>query len=238
MLHDWDCDIFAFNKKQCKSFFEAVEAVLTFQRMWEGGWLDGWSLVSINDVPAVELPFAIHLQDGFIYRGFVDAVLINEETSEVMVLEIKTTSSTTLNEAMYKNSFQAIGYSVVLDAAFPGMSSYKVMYLPYQTSKREFTPMPFTKFNADRAKWLRDLMFQVEIIKLYEQDAEAGYPMKGNGCFNFYRPCEYFNSCQFATKNVTRALTQGDLDRITKDNAKYTHVFSIEQLLETQYDRI
>ncbi len=238
MLLAWDIPLLSENTKQVKSFFEAMYAVETFKHMWEQeGFLQGWSLVAIDGIPAVEIPFSIELQDGFIYRGFLDAALINEDTGNVMVLELKTTSSSRVNEAMYKNSFQAIGYSIVLDSLVPGKSDFTVTYLPYKTKERTFEIMPFTKYHKDRAKWIRDLLFQVEIIKLFEQDAESGYPMHGESCYSFFRPCEYFNSCTFDTANITKKLSRADLNRLEVDDAKYTHKFSFHDLISTQFER-
>jgi hypothetical protein len=196
----WDCDIMANNPRQNKSFFHAILAIDKFISLRESGYLKGYKLVSYDGVDAVELGFKINIEP-YSYRGFVDAVLQHEETGEVVVLEVKTTSSKALNPATYKNSAQAIGYSIVLDVIFPQLSSYKVIYLVYKTQLYEYEQLPFIKSYLQRALWIRELMLDIETLKMYE---EAGvYPMRGESCYNFYRECEYLNLCTLSTETLT-----------------------------------
>jgi hypothetical protein len=197
----WDCDIMASNPRQNKSFFHAILAIDKFISLRESGYLKGYRLVQYEGVDAVELGFKISFPDSYYYRGFVDAVLQHEDTGEVVVLEVKTTSSKDLNPATYKNSAQAIGYSIVLDVIFPALSSYKVIYLVYKTQLYEYEQLPFIKSYLQRALWIRELMLDIETIKMYE---EAGvYPMRGESCYNFYRECEYLNLCTISTEALT-----------------------------------
>jgi hypothetical protein len=115
--------------------------------------------------PACELSFAIYLPDGFIYRGFVDAVLRNRKTGAVRVLECKTHSGTTINPATYKNSAQAIGYSIVLDAIFPELSSYDVLYHAYSSKREEYEMIPFEKSYYARALWIRELLWMLKPLR-------------------------------------------------------------------------
>ena len=150
----WEVDLLADNPKQNKSFWGAVFAVKQFHSLYSNGYLEGYELVHYQGIPATELSFAIHLPDGFIYRGFVDAVLQHTTTGEVLVLECKTTNATSVNPAQYKNSAQAIGYSIVLDAIFPTLSAYKVLYLVYQTKSESYVQLPFDKSYYSRALWI------------------------------------------------------------------------------------
>ena len=184
----WKPDLLADNPKQNKSFWLALAAVERFISMCNSGFMDDWELATYNDKPAVELSFLIHFPAGFTYKGFVDAVLVHKETGEVMVLECKTTSANTLNSATYKNSAQAIGYSIVLDALFPTLSSYKVQYLIYKTKQVEYDVMQFEKSYLDRALWIRQLLLDIDTIKMYE--AASIYPMHGESCTELYRDWE------------------------------------------------
>ena len=200
----WEPDLLADNPKQNKSFWLALAAVERFISMSSSGFMRDWELATYNDKPAVELSFIIHFPDGFTYKGFVDAVLVHRETGEVMVLECKTTSANSLNSATYKNSAQAIGYSIVLDALFPTLSSYKVQYLIYKTKQTEYDVMQFEKSYLDRALWIRQLLLDIDTIKMY--DTADIYPMHGESCNEFYRECEYFGLCTLATSSIASEL--------------------------------
>jgi len=197
----WKPDLWAENTKQVKSFYHAVFAVQKFIAMRQAGYLSNYELVYWEGKPATELSFRITLPDGFRYRGFVDVVLKDKDTGEVIVLELKTTASANLNPATYKNSAQAIGYSVVLDVLFPSLSSYQVLYLVYTTKNYEYNPLPFEKSYLQRALWIRELLLDVETIKMYE--AAGVYPMHGESCYNFFRECHYYGQCTMATEYLT-----------------------------------
>lgn len=208
----WEADLLADNTKQNKSFWLAVAAVQKFISLRQFGLLKGWKLAYWNGKPAVELSFIIVFPDGYTYKGFVDAVLVHEETGEVMVLEVKTTSANYVAAATYKNSAQAIGYSIVLDAIFPSLSSYKVQYLIYMTKGMKYEQMDFRKDYLSRALWIREIMLDVEKIKMYEG---AGiYPMHGESCNDYYRECEYFNICTLSTDKLTKALEPEHQEKI------------------------
>jgi hypothetical protein len=200
MFLAWDVDLLADNPKQNKSFWGAVLAVQQFEHMRSQGYLDGYELVQYQDKPAVELSFVIHLPDGFKYRGFVDVVLQHTETGKVLVLEVKTTSMYAVNPAMYKNSAQALGYSIVLDAIYPELSSYEVLYLVYQSKGQKFQQLSFEKSYYSRALWIRELLLDIETIKMYEDTSI--YPMHGESCFSFFRECEFYNVCTLSTENL------------------------------------
>lgn len=228
----WDCDLFEDNPKQVKSFWHGVAAVQSFIQMREHGFLRDWNLVYVDSKPAVELSFLINFPDNFKYRGFVDAVLENQKTGEIMVLEVKTTSGSTLNAATYKNSAQAIGYSVILDHLFPDLSSYEVLYLVYKTKSKEFETLPFTKSYLQRALWIRELLLDIDVIKMYEE-ADI-YPMHGESCYNFFRECEYMYTCTLSTDKLTDRITPEQEQKILDTHETYQINLSIEDLIATQ----
>ena len=223
----WHADLMAVDEKAKKSFWTAVLAIQRFIAMREAGFLQDYELVYHNGLPAVELSFAIVLPNGFRIRGFVDAVLRHRVSGVVIVLECKTTGSTTLNPASYKNSSQAIGYSVVLDVLFPSVSSYQVMYLVYQTGSGEFTVMPFTKLYSQRAQWIQELLMDVEFIESCER--HGVYPQRGESCFTFFRECEYLNSCGLSTEFLTKQCTEEE-----EDKTDYQINLTLMDLIETQ----
>lgn len=204
----WEPDLLDDNPKQNKSFWLAIAAVQRFISSYESGFLADYELAYYNGKPATELSFLIHFPNGYTYKGFVDAVLVHKLSGEVMVLEVKTTSANSVNNATYKNSAQAIGYSIVLDALFPELSSYTVQYLVYKTKQSEYESLPFTKSYLDRALWIRTILLDIDTIDMYE--AAGIYPMRGESCNEFYRECEYFGICTLATESIVSPISEED----------------------------
>ena len=227
----WKLDLFAEDAKRMKSFWYAITAVQSFISLRNAGLLSGYELYYHNGIPAVEFSFKISLPEDFYYRGHVDAVLVHSETGEVLVLEVKTSSATTINPAAYKNSAQAVGYSIVLDSLFPSLSSYKVCYLVYKTKSLEFeAPFEFTKTHLQRALWLNELLLDTKTILMYE---EAGtYPMRGENCLEFFRECKYFNICTLSTSHLSSPLSESKKDEL--ENTPYTVNLTFEQLIYDQ----
>ena len=229
----WDIDLLADNPKQNKSFWGAAIAIQQFASMYENDYLDGYELVYYQGKPACELSFVIHLPDDFKYRGFVDAVLRHKVTGEVLVLECKTTNATAVNPAQYKNSAQAIGYSIVLDALFPELSSYKVLYLVYQTKSESYVQLPFDKSYYSRALWIRELLLDIEMIKLYE-DTDQTYPMHGESCYSFFRECEYLQLCTLSTERLVTKLTVEQHEKMEKELTKFQIHVTLNDLIQAQ----
>lgn len=236
LFNQWAPELFAENIKQNKSFASAIFAVQKFIAMREAGFLSGYKLVSYQGKPACELSFIIHLPNGFHYRGFVDAVLQHEDTGKVIVLEVKTSSALNLNPATYKNSAQAIGYSIVLDTLFPTLSSYDVIYLVYATKSYEYEQLVFSKSYSQRARWIRELVLDVESIVSYA--SSELYPTHGESCFTYFRECEYMNLCQMSTDKLAKPLTQSAYDKIVKDNAEYQIHITLNDLIQSQLRRV
>jgi hypothetical protein len=227
----WDVDLLDNNPRQKKSFWLAMFAVQKFASLQEDGFLEDYELVYYKGKPAVELSFQIVLPNEFKYRGFVDAVLQHKTTGKVMVLECKT-SSGTANPATFKNSGQALGYSVVLDILFPALSSYEVLYLVYETKSYEYKELPFEKSLLQRALWLQELLVDCQMVELYE--SYKTYPMHGENCFDFFRECEYLGLCTLNTANLTKPLTQDILDKIEKDAESYDFNVDFYELVAAQ----
>jgi hypothetical protein len=228
----WKPDLYADNPKQNKSFWLAVAAVQQFVSLRFNGFLSDWELVYHEDKPACELSFAVILPNGFRYRGFVDAVLRNKVDGRIMVLEVKTSSATNLNQASYKNSAQAVGYSVVLDHLFPELSSYEVMYLVYLSKAMSYEQLPFRKSYLQRALWIQELLLDCELITLYE--GAGVYPMHGESCLPFFRECEYLQTCTLSTARLTKPLSAEEELELDKREAEYQIVVGVEDLIKSQ----
>jgi len=229
---EWEVELDSSNPKQNKSFWGALAAITQFHSMHSNGYLEGYELVQYQGKPACELSFVIHLPDGFKYRGFVDAVLAHKISGKVLVLEAKTTSATSVNPAQYKNSAQAIGYSIVLDALFPTLSSYEVLYLVYQTKSESFVQLPFEKSYYSRALWIRELLLDIECIKMY--DEASIYPMHGESCYEFFRECEYLQTCTLSTERLTTPLSDEDAQKLESQLEEFQIHVTLDQLIQSQ----
>lgn len=230
MFQMWHVDLLEEDTKRAKSFWLAVIAIQKFIQLRSSGFLDEYDVMMYQGVFACELSFRIQFPDGFNYRGSVDCVLVHRQTSKILVLELKTTGFTSVNSATYKNSGQAIGYSIVLDHLVPDLSSYEVLYLVYKTKSFEFEPITFVKSYLQRALWLRELLLDIDTIKMYEE-AEV-YPMRGNACVRWGRDCEYIQTCGMSTQSLMSSGTAADLD--TKE---YQIDVSLLDLLNTQFSK-
>lgn len=231
LFNTWDVDLLAEDEKANKSFFSALVALKKFKFIKDEGYLNDYELVYFDGKPACELSFAVNLLDGFRLRGHVDLVLRHKITGEVVVIECKTTGAKALDPAIYKNSAQGIGYSVVLDHIVPDVSSYKVIYLVYKSSAGEWVKFDFVKTYLMRAQWIRELLLDVECIKMYEE-AQI-YPMRGESCFKFFRPCQYINSCTLSTQYLTKPCTEAEEDKV-----QYQFNINLVDLLNTQMQKV
>jgi hypothetical protein len=232
MFLGWHTELWNEDTKAQKSFAEAVLAIKKLIALRQQGFLEDYEVVSFNGQPACELSFRINLPGGFTFRGHVDAVLKNRETGEIIVLEVKTTgSATSVNPSTYKNSAQAVGYSVILDRIFPELSSYNVLYLVYHTKKREFEPLTFTKNYLQRALWIKQLLMDVWKIEMYER--EGIYPMHGESCVTFMRDCEYINTCTLSTEYLAKPCTEKDQDKV-----EYSVELTMADLIQSQLEKV
>lgn len=192
----WNIPFDARIAKSKKSIWEAAIAVEKFLPVIVES-LEEWELVwvGIRDTlkAGIELSFSLDTNNGYRHYGHIDVVLKNKVSGEVAVIELKTTGLKYAEEAVYANSSQATGYSVILDTLFPGLSSYEVFHFIYSSSDREWTAMPFTKTVTHKSEWIKDLLLDHAMLDKYE---ELGfYPKRGESCYNYFRRCEYFGSC-------------------------------------------
>lgn len=194
----WRGDLDIALEKKKKSFIYSLVAV---QKFAEGAaeLLDGWELAKLeNGKPAIEVAFSLDLENGYIYLGHIDAILFSPEEQQFMVLELKTTGFNMVNEASFKNSPQALGYSLMVDAISRQLGiesiNYSVLYLIYKAGMLEFDVMPFFKTKSQRAAWLLQLRMDAQIIDFYREVDH--FPTHGESCYDFFRQCEYFGTCE------------------------------------------
>lgn len=234
MFLEWQVDIDdSDGEAQKKTFWHALHAVAKFEafRVLE---LRDYELVFYDEKPAVELSYRIDCGDGFYDRGKLDALLKNRN-GNYAVFEAKTTGARKVHEAMYKNSDQGVGYSVVVDAIANAAGElnerpYEVLYCVYQSFNMEWQLFSFLKSFTERALWIKDLLLDIKQISDY---AEADYfPRYGGSCYDYFRPCEYFEIC-----NMSDRVLIGDeskIEVIEDRSGPYQFEFTLDELIEAQ----
>lgn len=236
---DWDDNLESERGlKSHKTFWHAVYAIQAFGKL-RATQLAAYDVVTFNGRPAIELGFSISLPGGFKYRGKLDALLIHRTKQEYLVLECKTTGMNTVDESMYRNSNQAIGYGVVIDAVVASSggaqeiaNSYDVLYPVYMTKQSEWEPFKFRKTNSARANWLQSLLLETWHIQQY---SELGYfPTHGESCKSFNRVCQWFGTCHMANRLLISDGVESRLDKV----GEYPLEFSMEDLIAAQLGKV
>jgi len=96
--------------------------------------------------------------------------------------------------------------------------------------------LEFKKDYLSRALWIREIMLDIEMIKLYEQ---AGvYPMHGESCNDYYRECEYFNLCTLSTDKLTEPLQPEHQQQIEHSiEHDFQIKLTLQQLINAQIEK-
>lgn len=235
MFLAWDHELFDRQDKDCKSFWEAVYALEKFEP-YAIQILSEWEVATFDGKPAVELSYKVDLQNGFYYRAYIDIVLKNKKTGHLLVLELKTTKSKEVHEALYKNSTQALGYSLVTDLIDQEHSSYYVWYLVYKSTERDFEHLPFMKSRLDKAKWIKSVLADCRRIQSFIDD--QFFPMHGESCLDFYRPCQYFGFCEMSDKAIMapQAILEARVEEELKE--EFTFNFTLNDIINRQLELI
>jgi hypothetical protein len=221
----WKPHMMSEDTKRNKSLWSALFALESFEHIRNSGFLEDWEVVSYKNKPACELSFRITLLDGYKYRGHVDVVLMNKITQKLLVLELKTTSMA-VNPATYKNSSQGIGYSIVLDAIAPELSSYSVLYLVFETKHNVFTPLEFPKSYSERARWIMERVADVNMLEYFEE--KNFYPIHGESCMRYGRECDYFGVCTLSDDKLFSIGSQ------KAEEKEYDIEISLQDLIDSQ----
>lgn len=236
----WNIPLYETHAKAYKSFPHCVLGLMNFyQQVYPQ--LGDWELAYFNRVdpstgesrlePAIELSFCIKLPLEYYYRGFLDGVLIHKHTQKYRVLELKTTGSKFVDESNYYNSFQGVGYSVVLDRiATKGYSDYEVLYLVYKTYSQIFEDYPLLKLASHRMNWLNDLLLTVEQIEMYKRVKR--FSQNGDSCKAYGSLCRFYEECNFSNESIFTGTEL--IHENTFDPSKFEFQFTFEELLNTQ----
>lgn len=219
-----------------KTFWYALNALDKFTT-FRNTELSRYKVATFDGKPASELGFIIDCGNGFEFRGLLDLLLVDTYLSELIPYEGKTTKFHTVHEAVFKNSGQALGYSLVTDAVAASLgldtkSSFNVIYSIYKSSKMEWEQQKFPKSHAQRASWIKNILIDNQQIADF---AKMNYfPMHGENCYDFFKPCPVFGVCELPNE----ALLGGkEAEVIVDREGKYTFKFSLEEIIKAQYEK-
>lgn len=185
-------------------------------------------------IPAVELEFLIELRDGYTYEGHVDLILQHKETGEMIVWEGKTTSLNQLHPAMYKNSLQALGYTIVTDHIAVNENRSTAMYVDYFVyinKLQEWQHLRFPKSLSLRSDFLATLDTQIDLIETMKE--RKTFPRNGDKCFDFFSPCPAYNVCHASNKSI-QLLAKKDRGIDEKRKAEMDFIFTMDDITRTQ----
>lgn len=192
-----------------------------------------YEIVTFENKPAVELSFRLNVTDDYYFVGYIDAVLKNRYTGQHMVFECKTTGLQLYDlSPLYKNSGQALGYSIVLDRITgEKLSSYGVMYFVAQLGKN-FMPTihmyEWDKTLSDRLNWFISLGLDVSHLqRMKELDV---YPKRGQSCLQYNRPCQFFGVCGLHSLDQYK--------EIPEDTIEYQFIYNMDDLIQDHLKRI
>jgi len=240
MFMAWDLPLDYKPEKNNKSFTQCVIAIEKFQTI--APILFGeWEVFNFIDKetgetkPAAELSMLVDMENGYYFMGHMDLCLRHKTSGRLRVLEIKTTGNRQQQEAHYKNSPQATGYSIILDEIADSLdvvSDYDVFYLCYVTTLDDFKYWEFPKFRSNRADWLNTLFFDIQQVDNYR--THLFFPKRGNNCVSrFGYVCEYFGLCDLAQGADFVAVEDAEI--LSYD---WNFQFKISKIISTQRNLI
>lgn len=203
--------------------------------------LQDWEVATFGGKPAVELSFRLNNlsteSPNTYFVGYVDVVLRNKWNGRYAILENKTTGLNLLDlDPMYKNSGQALGYSIVLDRiAGAEHSEYDVLYLIGQlksTTSGGFSPLvhikEYPKTLQDRLNWFIGL--GMDVNRLGQMLELEVFPRRGGSCLQYMRPCKHFSTCSMQVLDRYKQIPEDTID--------YQFVYDMDDLIESHLSRI
>jgi hypothetical protein len=214
-----------------------------FAYFWNSHLSEYEVLVLPSGKPAVELSFSVDFENGYFHLGHIDAVLQHKETKRLVIWEGKTTAFEEVDDALFANSSQALGYSVVLDALSASIADaspdYEVYYIIYSSSSKEFQLLPFGKSRTQRAEWLQDILLDHATLNTYQK--MNFYPRRGESCYDsrFRQKCKHFGTCTMSTANLFPKLVLPTIsaERLTADVEDVDYHFKLSELVKSQTPR-
>jgi hypothetical protein len=225
-------------KASGKSLALATLAVEKFSYWWQENMSDWEVVVLPSGKKAIELAFAVDFQNGRYHFGHIDVLLRNRVSGKLAVWEGKTTGFEQVADAMYANSNQALGYSVVVDAIAKEIGAdgteYEVLYIVYSSKSREFQLLPFGKTRSQRAEWLQDVLLDHASLDTYKRI--GFYPKRGESCISRYGfTCHWFGNCTMRNSSLFPGTVPPTMTAETVSSVEsLDFVFKLEDLVEAQ----
>jgi hypothetical protein len=220
----WDIDTEEEDIKGKKSLWHALLNIQSFaEEFWPGIQRTGWEMLHLDGIATDEFAWKINMSHGFYLIGYIDAILRNRRNNEVRVLEAKTTKYNNVHESLYSNSWQGVGYSIVLDelaanGKLDDFPSLEVLYLVLKSAAQEYELLPFKKPPSVKAGWLYNMHREIDAIKACED--ENYWPKYGESCWEYasFKPCKYYGTCDMSPEHLfLRTVEQFNESAIEKE---------------------
>lgn len=211
----------------------AITLLLSSQSAMDNILMD-WEVAYFQDKPAIELSFRLNIDETFYYVGYVDLILKNKYTGQYAITEVKTTTIGLLDIApLYQNSGQALGYSIILDKIVgENQASYDVLYLAAQMKRNPFEStihtLPYTKTIQDRLNWFISL--QLDVNRLHEMLDNNVFPMRGQNCLQYMRPCKHFGTCSLHGLDTYKPYEEDAVD--------YQFTYKLDEVIQDHLNRL
>lgn len=234
MFMAWDIPLWQTHPRNyAKEFVDTLLAIDQFGYIRDM-LFEGWEIAYFDGKPAIEVSMCIDLGNGYYYVGHADVIMYHPIERRFRVLEIKTTGAKYVHTAMYQNSDQAVGYSIMLDSIAKDLeesATFEVFYLVFCSSLNKWERFDFTKSRSQRAGWLNTLLLDIQRINTHRQ--VNFWPKRGGSCFEYSKPCQYFTLCDLEAMNEFDVITPEEIN--THD---FDFRFSIDKIIETQEELI
>lgn len=227
---NWEFGHEDFLARKAKTIELAALAVESFN-YFRAANIAEWELYHLpNGKPAVEISFCIDLGKTK-YFGHIDLILQNKNTGRIAVGEIKTTGYKSVDDANYRNSGQALGYSLVLDTIVGAEADYDVMYFVWSSTGQEWHFLPFAKSAYMKMEWIQDRLIDSGHLEQYFQLEH--FPKNGSSCMEFNRRCQFYGECDLVNKEAMR-----NLPVLQDGDYPVDYSFKLEDLLKRQMENV
>lgn len=197
-----------------------------------------YEVVQFRGKPSIELGFRLNIDETYYYVGFIDLVLRNKQTGKYIILECKYTGYKRDDvSVLYKNSGQAVGYSIALDEIVgEAQSEYGVLYFICQdkdVKPKEFIfhALEYDKTLRDRFRWFITLGMDVEHIK--QMRKLKVFPMRGQNCNKYGNACYHFGLCHMQSGDQER----NDEPDPHEEKGSYTFTYDLNKLIASHLER-
>jgi hypothetical protein len=234
MFMAWDIPLFQEHPRNyAKTFVDSLLAIDQFGVV-QSMLFEGWEIAYFDGKPAIEVSMCIDLGNGYYYVGHADVILWHPIEQRFRVLEIKTTGAKYVHEAMYQNSDQAVGYSIMLDSIAKDLensATFEVFYLVFGTSMDKWMPFHFTKSRSQRAGWINTLLLDIQRINTYRQ--VSFWPKRGGSCMKYGKPCSYFGICDLGQEEEFEVISEEEIAK-----HEFDFRFKLDEIIQTQTELI